>query len=162
MKNYNILFLCTHNSARSILAEATATVYSLGRLVGYSAGSHPSNTVNPIAAELAIEMGYPSDKLRSKDWSEFTRPNAPQMDFVITVCDQAADESCPVWLGQPILAHWGFVDPSRLEGDNVFKRKAFLDLTNRLRKSIEDLCALPLDVMDRGVLQKKLTDIHGS
>ena len=116
MKKYNILFLCTHNSSRSVLGEALASTHPSGLLVGFSAGSTPGTSVNPIAAELAQELGYDPSKLRSKSWDEYALPDAPKMDFIITVCDQAAGEVCPYWPGQPVSAHWGFPDPSQVHG----------------------------------------------
>lgn len=119
MKKYNILFLCTHNSARSILGEALATTHPSGLFVGYSAGSSPGTSVNPFAAELTKEMGYDQSLLRSKSWDEFALPDSPKMDFIITVCDQAAGEQCPYWPGQPMTAHWGFPDPSAVDRKSV-------------------------------------------
>ena len=149
MKTYNILFLCTHNSARSILGEALASTHSSGRFIGYSAGSTPGGKVNPFAAELALSMGYPETKLRSKSWDEFAAPGAPQMDFIITVCDNAAGEACPVWPGHPATAHWGFPDPSAVAGSDDAKRHAFMDVMSGLQKRIDLLAALPLDTLDR-------------
>ena len=156
MKTYNILFLCTHNSARSILGEALASTDPKGRFVGYSAGSTPGGRVNPFAAELALTMGYPADKLRSKSWDEFAAPGAPQMDFIITVCDNAAGEVCPIWPGNPSTAHWGFPDPSRVDGDDEAKRAAFREVMAGLKKRIELLAALPLEKLDRMSLQSEL------
>lgn len=156
MKTYNILFLCTHNSARSILGEALASTNSSGRFVGYSAGSTPGGRVNPFAAELALTMGYPEHKLRSKSWDEFALPDAPQMDFIITVCDNAAGEVCPVWPGKPATAHWGFPDPSQVNGDDDAKRQAFREVMAGLKKRIELLAALPLDKLDAMSLQAEL------
>lgn len=156
MKTYNILFLCTHNSARSILGEALASTDPSGRFSGYSAGSTPGGKVNPFAAELAIKMGYPADRLRSKSWDEFAAPGAPKMDFIITVCDNAAGEVCPVWPGSPATAHWGFPDPSQVAGDEEAKRKAFMDVASGLQKRIELLAALPLEKLDVMSLQSEL------
>ncbi len=156
MKTYNILFLCTHNSARSILGEALASTDPSGRFTGFSAGSTPGGKVNPFAAELAVRMGYPSDQLRSKSWDEFAAPDAPKMDFIITVCDNAAGEVCPVWPGNPATAHWGFPDPSQVSGDDEAKRKAFMEVAAGLRKRIELLAALPLDKLDTMSLQSEL------
>ena len=156
MKTYNILFLCTHNSARSILGEALASTDPSGRFSGYSAGSTPGGKVNPFAAELAIKMGYPTDRLRSKSWDEFAAPGAPKMDFIITVCDNAAGEVCPVWPGSPATAHWGFPDPSQVAGDEEAKRKAFMDVASGLQKRIELLAALPLEKLDAMSLQSEL------
>lgn len=156
MKTYNILFLCTHNSARSILGEALASTDPSSRFSGYSAGSTPGGKVNPFAAELAIKMGYPADRLRSKSWDEFAAPGAPKMDFIITVCDNAAGEVCPVWPGSPATAHWGFPDPSQVAGDEEAKRKAFMDVASGLQKRIELLAALPLEKLDAMSLQSEL------
>ncbi len=156
MKTYNILFLCTHNSARSILGEALASTHSSGRFNGYSAGSTPGGKVNPFAAELALSMGYPEAKLRSKSWDEFAAPGAPQMDFIITVCDNAAGEVCPVWPGHPATAHWGFPDPSAVAGSDDAKRHAFMDVMSGLQKRIDLLAALPLDSLDKLSSQAEL------
>ncbi len=156
MKTYKLLFLCTHNSARSILGEALASTDASGRFIGYSAGSTPGGKVNPFAAELAIKMGYPADKLRSKSWDEFAAPDAPKMDFIITVCDNAAGEVCPFWPGNPATAHWGFPDPSQVGGDDDAKRKAFMDVASGLQKRIELLAALPLEKLDAMSLQSEL------
>jgi arsenate reductase len=160
VKTYNILFLCTHNSARSILGEAVASTQTQGRFVGYSAGSAPSGVVNPIAQSLAIEMGYPLEKLRSKNWDEFTQVNAPQMDFIITVCDNAAGEVCPIWLGKPITAHWGFPDPSQVEGSDQQKYKAFRDVMSGLSQRMQLLASLPLEKLDAMRIQASLKEIH--
>ena len=137
MKQYNILFLCTHNSARSVLGEALASTHPSGKFVGYSAGSTPSTSINPIARELALEMGYEESKLRSKSWDEYGLPDAPQMDFIITVCDNAAGEVCPVWPGKPATAHWGFPDPSQVKGNDLEKKSAFISVMNGLKKRID-------------------------
>ena len=160
MKTFNVLFLCTGNSARSILAEALATTLSHGRLIGYSAGSHPNGKVNPIAEELALEMGYPKEKLRSKSWDEFANPSAPQMDFIITVCDNAKGEVCPVWIGHPAQAHWGFPDPAAIEGTDAIKRAAFQKILLGLKNNIEALIQLPIDQLDVLSLKKAIQDIH--
>lgn len=156
MKTYNILFLCTHNSARSILGEALASTDPSGRFVGYSAGSTPGTKVNPFAAELATQMGYPAEQMRSKSWDEFALPGAPEMDFIITVCDNAAGEVCPVWPGKPATAHWGFPDPSQVDGDDEARRKAFREVMLGLKRRIELLAALPLDKLDALSLQSEL------
>ncbi len=148
MKQYNILFLCTHNSARSVLGEALASMHASGKLVGYSAGSTPGTTVNPFAAEIANELGYPQEKLRSKSWDEFGLPGAPEMDFIITVCDNAAGEVCPFWPGKPITAHWGFPDPSQVEGGDQEKRRAFRQVMIGLKKRIDLLADMPLEKLD--------------
>lgn len=153
MKTYNILFLCTHNSARSVLGEAIASTQTKGRFVGFSAGSTPKHAINPFALELALEMGYPLEKLRSKAWDEYALPGAPQMDFIVTVCDNAAGEVCPVWLGHPLTAHWGFPDPSQVQGTNNEKRAAFKTVMQVLKAKIQALAALPLETMDAEEIQ---------
>jgi len=156
MKQYNVLFLCTHNSARSVLGEALAATHQSGLFVGYSAGSTPGTSVNPIAAELTKEMGYDQSKLRSKSWDEYGLPDAPKMDFIVTVCDNAAGEICPVWPGNPATAHWGFSDPSQVQGSDEEKRKAFKDVMIGLKKRIELLASMPLDRLD----SMSLKEIH--
>ena len=156
MKQYNILFLCTHNSARSILGEALASTHLSGKFVGYSAGSAPGTSVNPFARELALEMGYDESKLRSKSWDEYGLPDAPQMDFIITVCDNAAGEECPFWPGKPSTAHWGFSDPSLVQGSDEEKHKAFKDVMIGLKKRIDILASMPLDKLD----SMSLKEIH--
>ena len=143
----NFLFLCTGNSARSILGEALATTLSKGRLRGYSAGSHPGGKVNPFAAELCVAMNYPAQHLRSKSWDEYSAPDAPVMDLIVTVCDNAANEACPVWLGHPSMAHWGLPDPAAVTGSDADKRAAFRAVRDAMRKRIEMLLALPLETM---------------
>ena len=160
MKSYNILFLCTGNSARSILAEALATTLSGGKFIGYSAGSNPAGRVNPFASELAIEIGYSKEKLRSKNWNEYSLPDSPRMDFIITVCDSAANEACPIWLGHPLTAHWGFPDPASVEGIDAIKREAFQKTLLGLTKNIEALVQLPIDQLDLLSLKKAIQDIH--
>jgi protein-tyrosine-phosphatase len=159
MKTYNILFLCTHNSARSILGEALASTDPSGKFIGYSAGSTPGGKVNPFAEELALQLGYAADKLRSKSWDEFAGPDAPAMDFIITVCDNAAGEICPVWPGKPATAHWGFPDPSQVQGDDDAKRQAFREVMVGLKRRIELLAALPLEKLDAISLQKDLRQL---
>jgi len=156
---FNVLFLCTANSSRSILAEATLNHVGGGRFKAYSAGSFPKGQVNPLALKLLQEQGLPTQGLRSKSWEEFAKPGAPVMDFVFTVCDQAAGETCPVWPGQPITAHWGVADPAAVQGTDAEKRKAFLRAFTELSARINLLLALPVDKLDRLVLQKKLDDI---
>ncbi len=159
MKTYNILFLCTHNSARSILGEALASTDPSGKFIGYSAGSTPGGKVNPFAEELALQLGYAADKLRSKSWDEFAGPDAPAMDFIITVCDNAAGEIYPVWPGKPATAHWGFPDPSQVQGNDDAKRQAFREVLVGLKRRIELLAALPLDTLDAIRLQKDLRQL---
>ncbi len=156
MKRYNILFLCTHNSARSILGEALASTHSSNRFTGYSAGSSPGGIVNPFAQEIALKLGYPESKLRSKNWDEFAMPEAPKMDFIITVCDNAAGEVCPVWPGKPVTAHWGFPDPSQAQGSDDEKRRAFREVMQGLSRRIDALAVLPLERLDQMSLQAEL------
>jgi protein-tyrosine-phosphatase len=158
-RTYNVLFLCTGNSARSIIAEALLGTLGKDRFRAFSAGSHPSGQVQPMAADLAKSLGYPADRLRSKSWDEFAEPGAPEMDMVITVCDSAAGEACPVWLGHPAIAHWGVPDPVSVDGDEDKRRHAFLDAFVTLRKRVELLLALPLDKLDRLAAQAKLREI---
>ena len=159
---YNVLFLCTGNSARSILAEAYLNSAGRGRFVAYSAGSHPAGRVNPFALELLAKHKLPTEGLRSKNWDEFARPSAPQMNFVFTVCDNAAGEVCPVWPGQPITAHWGVEDPAAVMGTDDEKRKAFLKAFTQLTVRINLLSNLPIDKLDRLTLQAKVREIGKS
>jgi arsenate reductase (thioredoxin) len=164
-KILNVLFLCTGNSARSILAESMLNSMAVGRgrFRAYSAGSHPSGQVNPFAIELLEKNHLPTDGLRSKSWDEFARTGndagAPELDFVFTVCDNAAGEVCPVWPGQPITAHWGVPDPAAVEGSDDAKRKAFFVTFNQLRNRISLFANLPIDKLDRLSLQKRLEAI---
>jgi arsenate reductase len=162
LKNYNVLFLCTGNSARSIMAEALVTVKSKGRFIGYSAGSHPAGSVNPLAIEMIKPTGYPLDKLRSKNWDEFALPDAPQMDFIITVCDNAAGEVCPLWPGRPATAHWGFPDPAAVEGTMEEKRAAFSRVYHGIDRRIQLLLALRVETLDSLSLQTRLREIGKS
>jgi arsenate reductase len=157
----NVLFLCTGNSARSILAEAMTNNLSVSRarFRAYSAGSHSKGKVNPLALELLRQAHVPTAGLRSKSWDEFARPGAPVMDFVITVCDQAAGEQCPFWPGQPMTAHWGMPDPAAAEGTEEQKRRAFSDTANMLRRRIELLASLPFEKLDRLAIQAQVQDI---
>ena len=156
MKQYNILFLCTHNSARSILGEALASTHPSGKLIGYSAGSTPGTSVNPIAADIAEELGMDRTLLRSKSWDEFALPDAPKMDFIVTVCDNAAGEVCPFWPGQPATAHWGFSDPSQVQGTDLEKKAAFNEVMNGLKRRLDILAAMPLEKLD----SMSLKEIH--
>jgi arsenate reductase len=160
-KVLNVLFLCTGNSARSILAESVLNSLALskGRFRAYSAGSHPSGTVNPLAIELLEQNHLPTEGLRSKSWDEFAQPDAPALDFVFTVCDNAANEVCPVWPGQPMSAHWGVPDPAAVEGSEEVKRKAFFVAFNQLSNRIGLFASLPIDKLDRLSLQKSLEAI---
>jgi arsenate reductase len=159
MKRYNVLFLCTGNSARSVLAEAYMNAAANGRFAAYSAGSHPQGRVNPLALELLAKHRLDTSGLRSKSWDEFARPGAPEMNFVFTVCDQAAGEVCPMWPGQPITAHWGVDDPAKVEGSEEHKRRAFMRAFSELSTRINLLLSLSLDKLDRLALQKKLQEI---
>jgi arsenate reductase len=156
---WNVLFLCTGNSARSIMAEALLGVLGKERFRAYSAGSHPSGRVQPLAAELAAKLGYPAENLRSKSWDEYAKPGAPKMDFIITVCDNAAGEVCPIWPGQPIAAHWGVADPAIVEGTEQVRRAAFRDAFLVLRRRVELLLALPIDKLDRLARERELRAI---
>ena len=155
----NVLFLCTGNSARSILAEAYLNSAGSGRFKAYSAGSHPAGKVNPFALELLQKNRLPVTDLRSKNWDEFARPAAPKLGIVLTVCDNAAGEVCPVWPGQPITAHWGVADPAAVTGSDADKRKAFLRAFTELSARINLMLALPLDTLDRLALKGKLDEI---
>lgn len=156
MKKYHILFLCTHNSARSILGEALASTHPSNLFIGYSAGSTPGKSIHPIAEELASQMGYPKEKMYSKSWDVFSKPDAPAMDFIVTVCDNAVHEPCPVWMGHPATAHWGFPDPSRVEGAYIDKKKAFVDVLNGLKDRLDLFASLPLHNLDQLSLQSEL------
>lgn len=155
----NVLFLCTGNSARSILAEALLNSIGRGRFRAYSAGSHPGGQVNPFAIELLSKNRLPTEGLRSKSWDEFARPGAPELDFVFTVCDNAAGEVCPVWPGQPMTAHWGVPDPAAVQGSDEEKRKAFFTAFNQLQRRLSLFTSLPMDKLDRMSLQNRLDAI---
>lgn len=155
----NVLFLCTGNSARSVLAEAYLNSAGQGKFTAYSAGSHPAGKVNPLALELLEKNRLPTAGLRSKNWDEFARPGAPKLDFIFTVCDNAAGETCPVWPGQPITAHWGVADPAAVTGTEDERRKAFLRAFTELSARINLLLALPVDKLDRRTLKRRLDDI---
>jgi len=156
---YNVLFLCTGNSARSIFAEALINHWGGGRFRGYSAGSHPTGTVNPIALELLERMKLPTEGLRSKSWDEFAVPDAAALDFVFTVCDKAAGEVCPYWPGQPMTAHWGMPDPADVEGSETAKWLAFRTAFNSLENRIKIFTSLPIALLDRVKLQEELDAI---
>ena len=156
IKPYNILFLCTHNSARSVIGEALASTHPSGKFIGFSAGSTPGTSVNPIAADIAEELGMVRSQLKSKSWDVYGEPDAPKMDFIITVCDNAAGEVCPFWPGQPATAHWGFPDPSQVQGTEMEKRKAFNEVKSGLKKRLDILATLPLEKLN----SMSLREIH--
>jgi arsenate reductase len=161
-KTYTALFLCTGNSARSIMAEALMNHLAKGRFKAYSAGSHPTGTVNPLALETLWSMRLPVDGLRSKAWDEFAQPNSPPLDFVFTVCDNAAGKICPVWPGKPMTAHWGVEDPAAHQSSDEEKRKAFRDVALTLKRRIELFLALPIAKLDAMTMRKRLQEIGGT
>lgn len=156
---FNVLFLCTGNSARSILAESILNRLGAGRFQAFSAGSHPKGAVHPFALDLLTRLNYPTAKLRSKSWQEFARPGAPALDFVFTVCDNAANEVCPVWPGQPMTAHWGVPDPVAAEGNESERRLAFAEAYRMLNNRLSIFVNLPIASLDRISLQRRLDDI---
>jgi arsenate reductase len=156
---FNVLFLCTGNSARSILAEALINHWGRGKFVGYSAGSHPKGAVHPIALELLRRVNLPVEGLRSKSWDEFARADSPHMDFVFTVCDNAAGEACPLWPGQPMTAHWGVADPAAVEGPETRQWVAFRTALRELENRIKVFVSLPFASLDRLRLQERLDEI---
>jgi len=156
---YNVLFICTGNSARSILAEGLLNELGKGRFKAYSAGSHPKGVVHPLALKELQNLHIPTDGFRSKAWEEFAAPDAPPMDFVFTVCDQAAGEVCPVWPGQPMTAHWGMPDPAAVEGADDAKAKAFKDTAITMKRRLELMMALPMASLGRLAIHKEVKDI---
>lgn len=158
----NVLFLCTHNSARSVMAEAIINQLGRGRFRGFSAGSQPSGHVHPYALELLDRLNYDTSGVRSKSWEEFAAPGAPKLDFVFTVCDSAAAETCPVWPGQPMTAHWGLADPSEVQGSEAERRFAFADTHRMLHQRISIFVSLPLSSLDQLSLQRQLDAIGRS
>lgn len=156
---YNVLFLCTGNTARSVLAEGILRKEGAGRFAAFSAGSAPKGTVNPFALKVLGAFGYPTEGYRSKSWDEFAAPDAPKMDFAFTVCDSAAGEACPVWPGQPATAHWGIEDPAAVEGTDIEKERAFNDALRFMRNRILAFVALPLASLDTMAVQSRLKDI---
>ena len=156
---YKVLFLCTGNSARSVIAEALLNVLGQGRFHACSAGSHPSGTLQPMAVELAAKIGYDTTQLRSKSWDEFAAAGATPMDLVITVCGNAAGEACPLWLGAPSTAHWGVEDPAAVEGDEDTRRRAYLHAFTVLRRRVELLVAMPIEKLERLAAQQQIRDI---
>lgn len=158
-KTYNVLFICTHNSARSIMAEGLMNMLGMGKFKAFSAGSHPAPAVHPFALKTLRAMHVPSEGYRSKDWAEFAVPGEPMLDFVFTVCDNAAGEVCPVWPGQPMTAHWGVADPAAFEGSDEQKAKVFWDAAMILKRRIELMLALPFASLDRLAIQREIRDI---
>jgi protein-tyrosine-phosphatase len=156
---YNVLFLCTGNSARSIMAESMLNKLGRGRFRAFSAGSDPRDTINPIALRLLKEMEFPTEGLRSKSWDEFAAPRAPVLDFVFTVCDNAAGEVCPAWPAQPMTAHWGIEDPAAIEGPEIDKEKAFVTAMRYLRNRLGVFINLPIESLDDLTLGKQLREI---
>ena len=156
---YNVLFICTGNSARSIIAEALMNELAGGRFVAHSAGSHPKGAVHPLALQVLVSNGVRIEGLHSKGWELFAQAGAPAMHFVFTVCDQAAGEACPVWPGQPMTAHWGLPDPAAAEGDETARAQAFVDAFVTLKRRIQLMLALPLDSLDRLVIQREVKNI---
>jgi arsenate reductase (thioredoxin) len=153
---FRVLFLCTGNSARSVLAEAALSRLGAGRFVAYSAGSTPTGRVNPFTLECLRQHGYPTGGLRSKSWDEFAAPDAPQMDLIITVCDNAAGEVCPVWPGRPATVHWGFEDPARFQGTDDEKRAVFERVYGEIVQRVKQLTALPVETLPRTTLRERL------
>jgi arsenate reductase len=158
-KLYNVLFICTGNSARSILAEGLMNEIGKGRFHGYSAGSQPKGVVHPLALKELATLRIPTDGFRSKSWEEFAQPGSPEMDFVFTVCDQAAGEVCPVWPGQPMTAHWGMPDPAAVEGSDEVKAQSFHNAAVMMKRRLELMLALPMESLDQVSLQKEVKDI---
>ena len=159
-KPYTVLFLCTGNSARSIMAEALLNEAGAGRFQAFSAGSHPTGKVNPYAIELLGRLGYPTTGLASKSWDEFGNPDAPKLDYVFTVCDNAAGETCPLWPGGPATAHWGFPDPAAATGGDAEIRSQFEDVFEMLRGVINAFVDLPLDTYDAETLKQRLAELR--
>jgi arsenate reductase len=158
-KVYNVLFVCTHNSARSIMAEGILNGLGRDKFRAFSAGSHPGTSVHPFALKTLSALRIPTDGYRSKGWDEFARPGAPELDFVFTVCDKAAGEACPVWPGQPMTAHWGVADPAAFEGTDEQKAKLFGDTAVILKRRIELMLALPLASLDKMAIQREIKAI---
>lgn len=163
-KTHNVLFLCTGNSARSVMSEALVTILGQGRFTGYSAGSKPTGSVNPFAIEQIkrFDPHYPTDGMRSKSWDEFAQPDSPHMDFIITVCDNAAGEACPFWPGRPATAHWGYEDPAAAGGSDEERRAAFAKVFEQIKRRIEAFVALPIDSMDADTLRLAVKEIGKS
>jgi arsenate reductase len=161
---WNILFLCTGNSARSVMAEALVTILGNGRFKGYSAGSKPTGRLHPFALEQikALDADYPTDDMRSKSWDEFAVPDAPRMDFIVTVCDNAAGEQCPLWPGHPVSAHWGFEDPAAVEGTDEEKRAAFGKVCAQIMRRIQTFVSLPVQSLNTDTIRREMKKIGES
>ena len=158
-KQYNVLILCTGNSARSILGEVLFNALGKGKFIAHSAGSQPVGRINPFALELLQQQGHSIAGLRSKSWNEFAAPGAPQIDFIFTVCDNTAGETCPIWPGKPATAHWGIPDPAAVTGDDAAKRAAFRKASEQLARRIQLFMSLPIEKLDKLVLKEKLAEI---
>jgi arsenate reductase len=158
-RRYNVLFLCTANSARSIMAESLLRHWGRGRFGAYSAGSQPGGTVQPLALDLLRALKLPIEGLRSKSWDEFARPGAPPMDFIFTVCDRAAAEACPIWPGQPATAHWGVSDPAAATGDEIARRNAYREALRRLENRIRIFTELRIEALDKLALKAEIDRI---
>jgi protein-tyrosine-phosphatase len=158
-REYNVLFLCTGNSARSIMAECAINRWGKGKFKGFSAGSHPKDRIHPLTLDLLNELNYETKDLRAKSWDEFARPESPRLDFVFTVCDKAAAEQCPVWPGQPITAHWGVEDPAAFGGTDAEKRRFFARIYREMENRIKIFTNLRIDALDSFALQKRVKEI---
>ena len=158
-REYNVLFLCTGNSARSIMAECAINRWGKGKFKGFSAGSHPKDRIHPLTLDLLSELNYETKDFRAKSWDEFARPESPRLDFVFTVCDKAAAEQCPVWPGQPITAHWGVEDPVAFEGTDAAKRRFFARIYRELENRIKIFTNLRIEALDSFALQKRVKEI---
>jgi len=161
-KKYSVLILCTGNSARSILGEVLFNIMGKGKFIAHSAGSQPAGRVNPYALELLQQQGHDVATLRSKSWDEFAAPGAPEIDFIFTVCDNAAGETCPIWPGKPFTAHWGIPDPAAVQGDEAVRRAAFKTAYQQLARRIQLFMSLPFESLDKLTLQQKLAEIGRS
>ncbi|HYB90272.1 MAG TPA: arsenate reductase ArsC [Candidatus Binataceae bacterium] len=158
-RQYNVLFLCTGNSARSVMAECAINRWGKGKFNGFSAGSHPKPAIHPLTIELLNELNYQTKNLRPKSWDEFAKPDSARLDFVFTVCDKAAAEQCPVWPGQPMTAHWGVADPAAFEGTNDEKRRFFFRIYRELENRIKIFTSLRIDALDSFALQQSIREI---
>lgn len=159
-KPFTVLFLCTGNSARSILAEAILNHFGADRLRAFSAGSHPKGAVHPLSLELLRSRGLPTEALQSKSWTAFSGPDAPKMDLIMTVCDQAAGETCPIWPGHPVTVHWGLPDPAAVDGSLDDQREVFSDVSQTIERLIRDLISLPVETLDPATLKRRAEAFH--